>query len=101
MRSIARLKFNEVKVISNAILASETDLTADARHVALALLTTIAVDEDDPERARQYVERLLEVRPGTNLDWTRNGLRFMKDQDWVDHLVETQKEAGMPEPPTE
>ena len=89
-------RYDEAKAINHGILASETDY-AGAHAGALGLLAIIAMYEDDPASARQFVDRLLEIEPRYNLRLMRFQIGSRKMG--VESAIEALREAGVPENP--
>ena len=89
-------RYDEAKAINHGILASETDY-AGAHTGALGLLAVIAMYEDDPASARQFVDRLLEIEPNYNLKLVRFQIGSRKMG--VESAIEALREAGVPEGP--
>jgi adenylate cyclase len=91
-------RLEEAKEVSLGILASDSEYAPSDRR-ALSGLASIAMKQGDQNKAKYYIEKLLEVSPNENVSMLKRRAYFLKDQKYVEGYISSLRQAGLPEQP--
>ena len=91
-------EYEQANAINAALFASEKD-TAYTRLIPLAGMAVAAVFQGDIEGGREYIRKLLELKPNSNVKHFQHRLRYEKDKAFWGRYFDALRQAGLPENP--
>jgi adenylate cyclase len=92
-------EFEEAKRIDEGLLASTNVKDVRTHPRVLGHLAAVAVFEGDLNKARDYANRLLKMKPNFNIAGYSRGYAFNKDQAFLARYYDALRKAGLPENP--
>ena len=91
-------EYEQAKAIYTSHLALEKD-NPHTRLFPLSNLAVIAVFEGNVESGREYIQKLLEIKPNSSVELIRRRSSYGKDKAFLNRSLDALRKAGLPEHP--